>query len=244
MKTKLFLLISIFSCGSLWVQAQEQVQQKEQAQQQTPSQVQNWSREDSLWLLNILEGKQELKINEDTKKAIEEGKLIMPQWLKDNDKINILKDLGSAGALDSVRMQSIDPFSMPPAVFALYVLYIDKVDSILQNTTVLLTPAERETLMQYLPVSSNRVYVNEYGVGGIGNLDFNHILSMIFSPSYRLKAHNSKYATAYKNYYDEGALPALQMTERERKQLRQAVRQVKVEFSNTMGGGKRNTIDN
>jgi len=66
---------------------------------------------------------------------------------------------------------------------------------------------------------------------------------MVFSPSYRQKAHNSKYATAYKNYYDEGAIPAITISERERKQIRQSVRNVKVEFNNNIGSPKRNGID-
>jgi len=206
--------------------------------------AQNWSREDTLWLLNILEGKQELKINEETLKAIEEGKLVNPNRLKQCDNINVLRDFSNTGVPDSARISRIDPYSMPPAVFALYVLYMEKVDSLCEQTTCLLTPAERESLMQYLPPSSrNRVYVDEYGVGGIGNLDFNHILSMIFSPYYRQLAYNRKHATAYRNYYDEGAVGTIGISERERRQLRQAVRQVKVDF-NAEPGAKRGGIDN
>jgi len=206
--------------------------------------AQNWNKEDSVWLLNVLEGKEELKINEETIKAIEEGKLIVPKWLQEKEKIEILKDFSNTGVPDSTHLRSINPYTMPPSVFALYVLYVNKVDSLLENTNTLLTDEERENLKQFLPPESNRIYVNGYGVGGIGNLDFNHILSMVFSPSYRLIAHNRKHATANKNYYDEGALlPSFKFTERERRQIRQAVHNIKVEYNNSIGSAKRNTID-
>jgi hypothetical protein len=212
--------------------------------------AQDWSREDSLWLMNVLEGREEFKINEDTKKAIEEGRLIAPSWMLDSNNklknIELMKDLDDAGAIDSARI-SIDPYSMPPAVYALYVLYIDKMDSIYENKLSMITPSERKKLEEALPPSArDRFYVSQDQLGrlsgGVGGHDFNHILSMIFSPYYRLLVHNGKYATSYKNYYDEGAIIRIGFTEGERRQMRQALRNVKVTYEKRPGQ-RMNTID-
>jgi hypothetical protein len=86
--------------------------------------AQYWSKEDSIWLKNMLEG-EEIKINEETKKAIEDGRLSVPSWMKNAenqlDKIELLKEFEDAQVPDSVRLRRIDPYTMPPAVFALYV---------------------------------------------------------------------------------------------------------------------------
>jgi len=214
MKKKFFTLCItlIFSCGAVCAQ--------------------DWSKEDSLWLINVLEGKYDLKINEDTKKAIEDGRLVLPSWMKnDEGKVNdieITSDFDNAGVYDSTRIHSVDPYSMPPAVYALYVLYMNKMDSIYEGRSIMLSAGEKDKLLESLPYSvRHKYYYTEMG-GGIGGNDFNHLLSMVFSPSYRQKAHNSKHATAYKGYYDEGAIKgAVSITERERRQLRQSLRNAK-----------------
>ena len=209
--------------------------------------AQDWSKEDSLWLINILEGKQELKINEDTKKAIEDGRLIIPSWMKNDDgqiyDIEILKDL-NAGQPDSTKVQNIDPYSMPPAVFALYVLYMDKMDSIYQNSALVLSTEDKKKLEEALPASARyKLYYNEYG-GGIGGYDFNHILSMLFHPTYRRKMHNRKHATAYKNYISTDEVRTMTLSERERRELNRAVKNVKSSvFNVNVTGVKRNGID-
>ncbi|MDR3309216.1 MAG: hypothetical protein LBS80_04600 [Tannerella sp.] len=202
----------------------------------TTAKAQEWSKEDTIWLLNVIEGRQELRINEATKKAIEEGRLILPSWFKEGDKIELLKDLSNAGAIDSTRIRSVDPYTMPPAVFALYVLYMDKMDSICESQTIMLSKSEKEKLIEQLPPGSRGFSVNgETGVGVIGGFDFNHLLSMVFSPSYRNKYHNSKHATSYKNYYDEGNVSSITMTEGERRQMRQALRQAVIKIEKESG---------
>jgi len=203
----------------------------------------DWSREDSLWLLNVLEGKQELKINEETMKAIEAGRLIVPQWLKDQGGIDIMKDLTAKNVPDSVRLSRINPYTMPPAVFAMYVLFMDKVDSVLNLSKELLSDEERANIATFVPPNSrNRLFVNELG-GGVGGLDFNHILSMIFSPAYRQKAQLVKHATAYKNYNGDGYEYTYRLTETEKRQINRAARKVKVDFIDHFGQ-KTNPIDN
>lgn len=206
--------------------------------------AQHWSKEDSIWLKNVLEGG-EIRINEDTRKAIDDGLLIVPPWMKNSDNqintIELLKEF-DAGVADSARIQNVDPYSMPPAVFALYVLYMNKVDSIYESSTCILTDEEQKKLRAMLPPEvRDKIYVTNMS-GGIGGMDFNHILSMVFSPSYRRRAHNAKHATAYKNYYDAGAIKPMGLTEREKRQLRQAVMGIKASSSRDPGM-KRNGID-
>jgi hypothetical protein len=209
----------------------------------TLADAQEWSKADSLWLLNVLEGKQELRINEETKKAIEEGRLILPSWMKDENgkpkNIDILKNFGETGKPDSSQYQRIDPYSMPPAVLAVYVLYMDKLDSLYENTTILLTSEERRNLEKLAPTF---IIGFSEASGYSGGHDFNHILSMLFIPSYRQQMRNRKYATSYKNYYDDGAIRSINMTESERRQLRQSLFNISIKPENTPGV-KRNGID-
>ena len=83
--------------------------------------AQEWSKEDSIWLQNVLEGKEVLKLNENAKKAIEDGSLIIPSLMKKNENryLDIIIDFDNIGRLDP--LQKIDPYSMPPSVFSLYI---------------------------------------------------------------------------------------------------------------------------
>lgn len=234
--------------------------------------AQDWSREDSLWLRNVIEGKEELKINEETLKAIREGKLVVPEWMLDsNSGLNINKNI-EAGMPDSLKYRNFNPYSMPPAVFAMYVLYIDKMDSINSAQSVLLSEADKEKLEKYLPVLNfikntavyeydpreepfsfeffeNKGYVSHINIISTSiPADFNHILSMLFSSHYRQLNYNRKHATAYKNYYDEGGYnpPAsIRMTESERSNLRKAIDEKRFSISREKlpGSQKFNGID-
>jgi hypothetical protein len=201
--------------------------------------AQEWSREDSVWLKSVIEGNEDIKINENTRKAIEDGHLIVPSWMKNRenqvDKIDILKNFDNAGKLDSVRIQSIDPYTMPPAVFALYVLYMNKVDSINATMTCMLSAEEQEKIASHLPPEARRGFFVSSTTGGIGGMDFNYLLSMIFSPSYRRAVYNSKHANAYKNYYDAGAIPSGRLTEHERRQIRRDLRNFKISNDISVG---------
>jgi hypothetical protein len=211
--------------------------------------AQYWSKEDSTWLRNVLEGG-EIKINEETKKAIEDGRLIVPPWMRNAenqiDEIELLKYFEDAQVPDSVRFQHVDPHSMPPAVFALYVLYMNKIDSINESMSCMLSNEDKKKLEELLPtgtVQSLSFRTSNYAPGGSITLDFNHLLSIVFSPSYRRRIHNARHATAYKNYYDAGAIKPIGLTEREKRQLRQSVISLKSTSINDPGM-KRNGIDN
>jgi hypothetical protein len=196
--------------------------------------AQDWSKEDSIWLKNYLEGKSEFKLNDETLKAIDEGKLIIPSWMKKNENNGLIQDFEDAAVRDSIEMdRRINPLSMPPAVFALYVLYMDKIDSINANQTILLSEAEKEKLRETLPPGNATLSVGNSGTGApsgiIGNLDFNHALSMIFSSQYRRLQYNRKHAAAHKFYYDEGAIqPSFKWTENEKRRINREINNRKI----------------
>ena len=139
----------------------------------------------------------------------------------------------------------IDMYSMPPSVYALYVLYIDKMDSAYQIKSLIITDEERKKLEALAPTGTNLFYphTSDYHPGFSVGLDFNDMLSMVFSAQYRRIAHNRKHATAYKNYYDEGGLSSpIRISERERKQLINSVNSTRPTVKvNT--GNKVNSID-
>ena len=211
--------------------------------------AQEWSKEDSLWLQNVLEGK-ELKINEETKKAIEEGRLIVPSWMKRNDDLldpELVKEFDNNGRVDSVRISRLDPYSMPPAVFALYVLYLEKLDSAFYIESIMISPEERKKLEKLLPTGTLRTFYTRTAgsTPGVGiSIDFNDLLSMVFNARYRRIKHNSKHATAYKGYYDAGGIKKpFRLTELERKQINQSVNSIKTSL-NVSAGPRRGGIDN
>jgi|GEM_PF-3299115 len=226
----LIYVLSIFSCGL--------------------ASAQEWSKEDSIWLIDVLEGK-EIKINEDTKRAIENGLLIVPSWMRNEDgvmkEIEIIKDFSSAGVIDSARIHSIDPYSMPPAIYAMYVLYMEKMDSVFEGRAMVLSNEEKEKFGEMVPYGTGSVSLRTSNMasGLTTIMDFNHMLSMVFSPVYRNRARNAKNATAYKNYYDEFGLKPMRMTERERMQLRKATYGIKSSSPNIRTSeNRRNGIDN
>lgn len=207
--------------------------------------AQEWSKEDSIWLQNVLEGKETLKINENTKKAIEDGRLIVPPWLKDTiSNYKLENNFDNAGIPDSVRFHNIDPYSMPPAVYALYVLYVDKMDSIYQIKSLIITDDERKMLEALVPTGTQTIYLHSSGSGGGIVTDFNHLLSMVFNAHYRQLAYNRRHAAAYKHDYNGGErTPAIRISERERQQLNRSAYKIRPSVK-VSTGSKTNGIDN
>ena len=209
--------------------------------------AQEWSKEDSLWLQNVLEGKDTLKINEETKKAIEDGRLIVPSWMKDMDtdiELELSKDFDDAGIPDVERIPNLNPYTMPPAVYALYVLYLEKMDSAYQIRSLIITDEERKQLEALLPTGAQIFYpfTADYLPGFYINTDLNHMISWVFSNQYRRIMYNRKHATAHKNYYNMGSERPFRITDYERKQLNQSVNRMRPSFK-IATGNKTNGID-
>jgi hypothetical protein len=123
---------------------------------------------------------------------------------------------------------------------------MSEIDSIRESMTCILSKEDREKLEALLPTGTAQTLsfrTFNYSPGGTITTDFNHILSMAFSPLYRRKMHNAKYATAYKNYYDADVIqPVGRLTEYEKRQIRKATRNFKPTNINHPGM-KRSGID-
>ena len=207
--------------------------------------AQEWSKEDSTWLNNILEGNYELKINEDTKKAIEDGRLIVPSWMKNEEgkpiDLEIIQEFDNAGRPDPSSIHRIDPYSMPPAVFSLYIFHLLQTDSLLNLLPMVLSKEEIARLKNFIPPGERTTYYfNELEGGGKISIttDFNHALSMLFSSSYRRKVYNRKNAYIYKEEYKP-----MEINERERNELRQSIINVRSSSGSSMGVKKRGIDD-
>lgn len=150
-----------------------------------------WTEEDSVWLKNVLSGKEKLELNPETKKAIESGTFINPEGQKQPlltspSEYPILKEFEDIdpSTQDSARKR-IDYQSMTPAQFRLYFMSDSLFLYDLQSFYI--SPAEREYLQAITP-------------GGILTFSAEDILRTIFWPSHRAKMRNRKHATAWKWY--------------------------------------------
>ena len=139
--------------------------------------AQEWSKEDSIWLQNVLEGKEVLILNEKTKKAIEEGSLSIPSLMKKNEnrQLEIIRDIDNMGRPD--YMYIIDPYSMPPAVFSLYIHQMIETDSSIYSThRFKLTDKEKAqikipiTTLSSMIVPLNTDPLHTYGIGNLFNV--------------------------------------------------------------------------
>ena len=100
----------------------------------TLAMAQEGSKNDTILLQNVLEGKEVLKLNENAKKMIEDANLNIPSLLMKNDNrhLDIFLDFNNIGIPDAMRI--IDCYSMPSAVYSLYILKMAEMDSSLNFT--------------------------------------------------------------------------------------------------------------
>lgn len=158
-------------------------------------QAQAWSKTDSLWLANMLKGKDTIRLNPEFQKAIQNGTFInlgepigkmqmAPSSLPlAKDFSEYLTDRKNASDTDSTHRR-VALKDLPPAVFMRYGL--DR------------------------PLPFNGIYKQAYtpyrrpaGRPATGiSLSFGDLLEAAFSSSYRQKMHNRKHATAWKTYND------------------------------------------
>lgn len=87
--------------------------------------AQQWTKKDSVWLQNVLSGKEKLELNPETMKAIQSGSLINLDKPASNMKLSpvsplpILKDFSEYIKADTTR-RKIALKDLPPSVFWLY----------------------------------------------------------------------------------------------------------------------------
>lgn len=164
-----------------------------------------WSREDSLWLANILSGKDTLRLNFETQQAIKEGRLL-------NVDKSPLGTMKMAPAKSFVISKDFSEYikkekdtthylvalkDLPPQVFWRYGQDLDPRDA------MRFSAFDRDKQAKSMVVPE------------IDGLSFNiaALLAYSFDPVYRQKVKNRKKATAHK-VYDK--MPTLAMQQKQR----------------------------
>ncbi len=203
MEKRLFVLFIVFyNTGNLYAQ---------------------WTEKDSLWLQEVLSGKEQIRLNPETMKAIESGSLInnsdapKPELLSAPPILPISKDF-DLQLLDSTGQKEMDPSKVPPAVYLLYKTELGHDSTLLKNSGAFKMPDLRNKDWIQLgnsPVSvalkADNVYNKNVkdgytrgGVIGTTRISFslNDILMGIFSKEERAKRRNRKKANAWKVYDD------------------------------------------
>jgi len=146
-----------------------------------------WTEKDSIWLQHILSGKEEIRLNPEAIRAIEEGSLLntdreapaQNMQLSNPVKLSITKDFK-----EYIRPKSgekeIDPYSMHPAVFMRYGL--DKPMPANKTKAFVVSPNIRREATRPSGTS------------------FDDGLKYLFSPAARAKMRNKERAKAWKTY--------------------------------------------
>lgn len=148
-----------------------------------------WTEKDSLWILDILSGKEKVRLNQETLKAIESGTLIGV------DK-SILEPISAPTQLPITKyfegilppdtsISAIDFSKLPVSVF---VQFGPKAVLIEELGSFLITPKERDTLISLTPQ--------------VATFNAENITRTIFWKSHRAKMRNRKKANAWKTYND------------------------------------------
>ncbi|MDD4514595.1 hypothetical protein [Massilibacteroides sp.] len=175
------------------------------------------SKEDSLWIEGVKSGKIKIELNPETKRAIEEGRLIRSdkpntQLLESSSELPILKEFTGIQP-EEEDTEIIDLSSLPPGVFMLY----DIPDSTQLKSLVYVSKNRDYISMKRISIGSKGFYVTAHtgdlspeikdgqsrggALAGIGYaFSMEDILRYIFWPSERAKKRNRKYATAWKTY--------------------------------------------
>ncbi len=182
-----------------------------------------WTKKDSLWLEDVLSGKQKIQLNPETKKAIESGTFIntdglQPELLSAPPLLPISKDFDLSVSPDSSNTDMPFHQSIPPAVYLIYAhkntLRTDSAD--VSESPAFAMPDLRDKnriQIKNTPVSVAAQATNIYNtnvkdgqqrggfVGGvIVTFSMNDLLMGIFNKTERNKRRNKKRAQAWKTY--------------------------------------------
>ena len=179
-----------------------------------------WGDKDSVWLQDILSGKQQIQLNPETMKAIESGDLINFDFPENKPLmappfLPILKEFEDILADNDSAYNKVDPVSLPPSVYKLHVLLKDSSFTISEDVFKVsrsLLPKD-EIQVGKTPVSisagAKNLFLEEVkdgqkrgSVGGsaIMRFSFESMLLGIFSKKERAKRRNRKKATIWKHY--------------------------------------------
>lgn len=173
--------------------------------------AQVWSKADSVWLSGILSGKDTLRLDPETERAIREGRLLdvapeaAGQMQLQGTKLPIVIDFSDYVRKSDDTSRYLVPLrELPPQVFWLYGQNLDPRDAARYSAF----DRDKQAELMVTPE--------------MDGLSFNlaAALGYALSPSYRQKVKNRKNATAHRTY---DQLPSLAMQQKQRA-YRQEVR--------------------
>ncbi|MDR2120365.1 MAG: DUF4858 domain-containing protein [Tannerella sp.] len=172
--------------------------------------AQEWSAQDSAWLRRVLSGKEELRLNDATRKAILGGTLISTDPAPKSPMLSVPPELPVAGPFENIAQPASRRkrlMELPPSVFILDGLTggdslpDNSSPSVLPFTTTVSksTAAELKRLHALTP---RKAAVDNLTPLRSGSVSFgaDDALRYIFQPSYRAKMRNRKHATARYTY--------------------------------------------
>ncbi|SEF67852.1 DUF4858 domain-containing protein [Parabacteroides chinchillae] len=168
-----------------------------------------WTKKDSARLQNILSGKETLQLDPEVQKAIENGTFLnfdkpADQMRMSTTPLTIIKDFSEYLEIDdTIKHKRIALKDLPPAVFMRYGL-----DKPLPKQGMMVNSRIIELDPDIVPLGKEK----NTGVGR--GMDFNALLSNLFSKNYRQLEHNKKHATSWKSYNN---IPTIEVHNKQRK---------------------------
>jgi len=185
---------------------------------QTNTALAQWSKEDSVWLQNILSGKVKLELTPEAQKAIEEGSLIITDQ-PTNPSLSAPSVLPIERSFSNIKPEGEDaPINLskiPPSVFMQ--LNIDT--TAVWESLVIINYHTPPIEMKIIPLGNGRFYIASSAdrpsyhmvrdgmrpdmvSAGVGaSFSAEDLLRYFFWPSERAKRRNRKHANAWKGYY-------------------------------------------
>lgn len=149
-----------------------------------------WNDKDSVWLQDILSGKQQIQLNPEALKAIESGNFLnfdpeATPMLSAPSQLPILKDFSEYLGVDTAIHRQIALKDLPPSVFWHYGKDLKLPKGFLLVSDGLFT------------VPSD---IRQIKTDGMATFSLAEVLAYSFSPLYRQKQRNKVTAVAWKEY--------------------------------------------
>lgn len=176
-----------------------------------------WTKEDSTWIEGVKSGRIKLELNPETRKAIEEGRLIEAEkpnakLLEHSSQLPVSKEFTDIRPEDE-EYQIIDLSSLPPSLL----MIIEIPDSTTKRSFVYVAPPKDYISMKQIPIGTTGIYITAHtgdldpivkdgqskggALAGLGySFSMEDLLRYAFMPSERAKKRNRKYAIAWKTY--------------------------------------------
>lgn len=166
-----------------------------------------WTEKDSLWLQGILSGKDSIRLNPETMKAIQSGSFLNmdPQtspMLNSPMELPILKDFSEyIDSSDSTRKVALK--DLPPPVLLRHPIAYKETSRHKVNPDFFKYVFGH---WSYFQAEKHTGAMRDYDANNGAKADFNHVLSKLFSSEYRQFAKNRENAQKLKSYNDPSSL--------------------------------------